>query len=130
MTEERSSIRISMKNRRISINPAAYEMLGKPPHFMFLWENEKRLMLMLGVWNPKRDYYTVPPSVREQRDQEICIHTVGFCAALERKFGWRYDRVYQVFGDVMPEPDYKILVFRMDEPVVLEEDAGYSKEKP
>lgn len=116
--EVRPFIRIYTKYRRILINLAAHDILGKPPHFEFFWNDEKKLLFIAALWDINKGCYPVSPRIYQSRKNEIILQEGAFFNSLMKKLRWQNDMVYKVYGDFITK--YNMIGFNMAEPIIME----------
>ena len=114
----RPFVRVYMKYRCISVNLAAHDILGKPPYFDFLWNDENKLLFIASLWDVKKGCYPIPLRCHHSRRSEIRIQDETFFSGLMDKLCWQSGTAYKVFGDFMPK--YNMISFRMADPIIME----------
>ena len=114
----RPFIRIYTKYRRIVINLNVHDLLGKPPYFEFYWNEEKSLLFIASLWEPKKGSFQIPLRFYQSRRNEIALHEELFFNYLMNKLSWQNDAIYKVFGDFLPK--YNMVGFHMADPISME----------
>lgn len=117
--ETRPFIRIYTKYRRILINLATHDILGKPPHFEFFWNDENKFLFIVGLWDINMGCYPVSPRIYQNRKNEIVLQERTFFNGLMKKLSWQNNMVYKVYGDFIPT--YNMIGFHMANPIILEQ---------
>ena len=115
----RPFIRASTKYKRLYINPATHDLLGKPPFYEFLLDNEKKRLIIVPVWKARTESYPIPVRDVKNQRRELVLRRYSFFMALTKKFGWQANITYKFFGEYIPE--YNIIVFQMANPIIKED---------
>jgi len=112
----RPFIRVNTKHDKFSINRATHDVLGRPPYLEFLWNEEKKLFVIVPIFVMKTGAFTISPKVLENRHYEISVWDTMFFDRLINKLGWKRDTVYKVYGEYMPS--LGAVSFQMADPVI------------
>ena len=115
----RPFIRASTKYRCLYINLATHDLLGKPPFYEFLLDNEKKRLIIVPVWEVKMGCYPISARDLKRRRQELVLRGHSFFMALTKRFGWQANTTYKFFGEYISE--YNIIGFQMANPIIKEE---------
>ena len=113
----RPFMRIYTKHRRITINLAAHDVLGRPPYFEFYWNDAKKLLFISSLWNAKKGCYHIASHIYLSRRSEIVLYEEAFFSTLMEKLCWKKDINYKVFGDFIPK--FNMVGFQMANPIIM-----------
>ena len=119
--EIRPFIRVQTRKKRLHINLAAHDMLGKPPYLEFFWNDENKMLVIVPVADPHIHCFIVPERNLRSRKFEIILHGMSFVSALMSRMDWRGDMIYKIYGEHLP--DYNMIGFPMSEAIITEEAA-------
>ena len=111
-------IRIETRHFHITFETDTMELLGKPRHMEFLWDNEENILSAVIVEKHTRFSTRLPTPRKKDALHPTKVHEPCIVKELVEKLGWESGRCYEITGTY--DPDKKTADF----PLAQAEDAG------
>ena len=91
-------LRIDARYNHLIFNRAVYDLLGKPPFFMFYWRKDKNALYVAAQWEEIQHSYAIPPHASKHTNLEILCQRAYLFQSLQKRMRLKPGRLYKAYG--------------------------------
>lgn len=96
------AVRIAFREHRLYINQATLICLGNPPYLQLLFEDERKLLAIVGSIESKENLYKIPYRIYRDADDECCVSRKVLTEAFRQRMNLDKRENYRITGEYSP----------------------------